>query len=113
MRAALRTAQHDRQSHAVTALRETLAALDNAEAVAPGAAPALSGDAFSGNIAGSVAGLGAAEVPRLALTPEAATAVFERELQERREAQATYAAHGRHEEARALQLQLDVLEALR
>lgn len=40
-------------------------------------------------------------------------AILERELRERRDAAASYAALGRHDEARALQQQVEVLETLR
>lgn len=109
LRAQLRTAQRDRVAHAVAVFRETLAAIDNAEAVAPGAVVAFQEEAF----AGSVAGVGASEMPRRQLRPEDVTAIVEKELTDRREAMATYTAHGRHDEARALQLQVDLLEGLR
>lgn len=49
----------ERQADAVAALRETLAAIDNAEAIDASAAPPVQ----HGVIAGGVAGLGAGEVP--------------------------------------------------
>lgn len=109
LRAALKEALRTRQAHAVAVLRETLAAIDNAEAAAPSVAPPVQ----HGVIAGGVAGLGAGEVPRRALSAEAVTAIIERELQERRDAVATYSALGRHGEAGALKLQLEVLASLR
>lgn len=109
LRAALREALRTRQTHAVTVIRETLAAIDNAEAVDTSAAPPVQ----HGVIAGGVAGLGAGEVPRRVLSPEAVTVIIEREIQERRDAADTYASLGRDEEASALRLQLDVLVALR
>ena len=66
-----------------------------------------------GVIAGGVAGLGAGEVPRRILSAEAVTAIVEREIQEWRDAAATYAALGRHDEASTLRVQVDVLAALR
>lgn len=109
MRDALREALRTRQPHAVAVLRETLAAIDNAEAADTSAAPPVQ----HGVIAGGVAGLGAGEVPRRELTAEDVTAIVDREIQERRDAAASYAALGRHDEASALRLQLDVLTALR
>lgn len=109
LRAALRGALHARQVHAVAVLRETLAAIDNAEAADSSAAPPVQ----HGAIAGGVAGLGAGEVPRRKLSPEAVTAVIEREIQERRDAATTYSALGRHDEASTLKLQIDVLVSLR
>ena len=97
-----------RQAHAVAVFRETLAAIDNAEAADPSAAPPVQ----LGEIAGGVAGLGAGEVPRRSLAPEAVVAIVEREIEDRREAAATYAALGRHDQASALRLQLDLLVSL-
>jgi hypothetical protein len=108
LRAALREAQRARRADAVSVLREALAAIDNAEAAHPGAAPPVR----AGVIAGGVSGLGAGEVPRRVLGDEEVAAVIERELQERRDAAATYAALGRYDEANALLLQVDVLVAL-
>lgn len=109
LRAELRAAQLKRASHAVEVLRETLAAIDNAESVDSSAAVPSQEEAF----AGSVAGLGAAEAPRRQLSPEDVLEIVEKELQDRREAMATYVTHGRHDEARTLQLQIELLEAIR
>lgn len=108
LRAALREALRDRQTHAVAVLRETLAAIDNAEAVDASAAPAVQ----QGPIAGAVAGLGAGEVARRVLDAEAVTAIIEREIQERTDAATTLAELGKHDEAATLQRQVDVLVAL-
>jgi uncharacterized protein len=108
LREALHEALRTRQAHAVAVLRETLAALDNAEAADTSAAPPVQ----HGVIAGGVAGLGAGEVPRRLLSAEEVTAIVEHELQERRDAAATYSALGRHDEASELLLQVDVLASL-
>ncbi|HWU89928.1 MAG TPA: hypothetical protein VN253_21850 [Kofleriaceae bacterium] len=108
LREALRGALRTRQMHAVAVLRETLAAIDNAEAAESSAAPPVQ----HGVIAGGVAGLGAGEVPRRMLSAEAVTAIVESEVQERRDAATTYSALGRHDEATTLRLQLDVLVSL-
>ena len=108
LRAALREAFRTRQAHAVAVLRETLAAIDNAEAAESSAAPPVQ----HGVIAGGVPGLGAGEVPRRMLSAEAVIAIVEREIQERRDAAASYSALGRHDEASTLKLQLDVLLSL-
>ena len=108
LRARLREALGTRQAHAVAVIRETLAAIDNAEAAEPSAAPPVQ----HGVIAGGVPGLGAGEVPRRVLSAEAVIAIVEREIQERRDAAATYSALGRHDEASALRLQLDLLVSL-
>jgi uncharacterized protein len=109
LRGALQEALRTRQAHAVAAIRETLAAIDNAEAADLSAAP----PAQPGVIAGGVPGVGAGEVPRRMLSAEEVNAVFEREIQQRRDAAATYAALGRSEEASRLMLQVDMLVSLR
>ena len=109
LRDALRDAQRARRASAVAALRETLAAIDNAETADPSAAPQAQ---KHGVIAGGVPGLGAGEVARRVLSAQEVTAVVEREIQERRSAAAAYEAHGRGEEAVALRAQADLLVAL-
>lgn len=109
MRAALKDALRAREPLVVAVLRQALAAIDNAEAADVGAAP----PAEPGVIAGGVAGLGAGEVPRRVLTAEAVTALMEREAQELRDAASAYSAMGKHEEARAVRRQLEVLDSLR
>lgn len=59
-----------------------------------------------------MAGLGAGEVQRRALREEEVAAVIERELEERREAAATYEKLGRPEEAERLREQVRLLESL-
>jgi hypothetical protein len=108
LREALRVAMRTRQMHAVAVLRETLAAIDNTEAADLSMAPPVQ----FGEVAGGVAGLGAGEVPRLSLAPETVAAIVEGEIEERREAAARYSALGRHDEARTLRLQLDLLVSL-
>jgi uncharacterized protein YqeY len=108
LRAALRDAMRERRADAVAALRETLAAIDNAEAVDASAAPPVQ----HGVIAGGVAGLGAGEVPRRRLRADEVAAIIEREIQDRRSAASAYAALGRDEEAAVLRRQVDILVAL-
>lgn len=108
LRVALKTELRARRSFAVAVLRETLAAIDNAEAAELAAAPTVE----LGVIAGGVAGLGAGEVARKQLTPEDVSKLIGRELDERRAAQAQYRALGRNEEAETLGLQLEVLNGL-
>lgn len=108
LRDALRDAQRARHTTAVAVLRETLAAIDNAEAADPSATPPVQ----PGVIAGGVAGLGAGEVARRVLSPAEMAALIEREIQERKAAAETYAALGRHEEANALRAQVELLVAL-
>jgi len=71
---------------AVTALRTTLAALDNATAVTVTAPPAPT----DGPIAGAVAGLGATEAARRDLTDADVVAVIEDQILAREEAAVTY-----------------------
>lgn len=108
LREAMKDAMRRREAHAVSALRETLAAIDNAEAVPPPALP----DPGDGPIAGAVAGLGAGEAPRRHLGPEEVSAVIARELEERRAAAAEYEKLGRAEEANRLREQIRLLESL-
>ncbi|MDC0712085.1 GatB/YqeY domain-containing protein [Stigmatella sp. ncwal1] len=108
LRAALKEALRTRSALASAVLRETLAAIDNAEAPDVSVAPPSVGGTF----AGSAGAVGSGEVPRLALTPDAVNAVIEREIQERRDAVALYVKLGRHDEANAVKAQLDVLLAL-
>lgn len=97
-----------RDGHAVAALRETLAAIDNAEAVA---APKVT-TTGEGRIAGATAGLGAGEAQRRQLRPKDVAEVVNREIEERREAAATYEKLGRSEEASRLREQIRLLESL-
>ncbi|MFP2957626.1 hypothetical protein ACLEPN_07270 [Myxococcus sp. 1LA] len=108
LRTALKDAMRARSTQAAAVLRETLAAIDNAEAPDIGVAPV----AVDGGFAGSAGGLGSGEVARLALTPEAVQAVVDREVQERRDAVALYEKLGKQDEANAVKAQLDVLLAL-
>ena len=80
MRAALRTALRSRDEVALGALRSTLAALANASAVP---APEPTGPVADEHVAGSVAGLGAAEVPRRELTEAQAVAIVRAEIADR------------------------------
>ena len=105
LRAALKDAMRARQAATVSVLRETLAAIDNAEAAEVTAAPQVQ----HGVIAGGVAGLGAGEVARRTLSAEDVKAVLERELKERREAAKTYSGLGQTELAQTLTQQADTL----
>ncbi|MBM4780579.1 MAG: hypothetical protein GQE15_23015 [Archangiaceae bacterium] len=108
LRAALKDELRARRPFAITVLRETLAAIDNAEAAELSAAPAVE----HGVIAGGVTGLGAGEVARRALTPEDVSRLLAREIDERRAAQTQYLSLGRTEEAATLGLQLELLNGL-
>lgn len=108
LRGAMKEAMRRRDGHAVAALRETLAAIDNAEAVA---APKVTATG-EGRIAGATAGLGAGEAQRRQLRPKDVAEVVNREIEERREAAATYEKLGRSEEASRLREQIRLLESL-
>jgi uncharacterized protein YqeY len=86
LRTALGTALRERNAAALGALRSTLAALENATAV-PSDSPPPVGDE---HVAGSVAGLGAAEVPRRELTEPEAAAIVRAEIAERTAAAEQY-----------------------
>jgi uncharacterized protein len=114
MRSDLAAALKARDRTAVTALRSALAAIDNAEAVSadhpsPGGAenaPATGGNA---HIAGSVSGLGAAEMQRRHLTDADLRSIVEQEVQERLAAAAGYEQAGRHDRAELLRAEAEVL----
>ncbi|MCE3275997.1 MAG: yqey-like family protein [Propionibacteriaceae bacterium] len=99
--------EHDRP--AVSALRNALAALDNAEAVRPGEdfQPEV-----SQHIAGGVAGVGAAEVERRVLDVESQRALVRAEIESSLTAAMTYQQHGRRTRAAELRMGADVLAAV-
>lgn len=114
LRARLKAAMSARQSHIVTVLRETMAALDNAEAppITAVATPEMqTGEASA--FAGSAGGLGAGDIARLTLSPEAVLQLIEREIRERREAAVEYLRLGQDEQAGILNAQADLLDELK
>ncbi|HEX5616108.1 MAG TPA: hypothetical protein VFZ83_13230 [Acidimicrobiia bacterium] len=86
MRDALTTAMKQRDRVAVRALRAALAAIDNAEAVDPSHAPREQ----PGTIAGGVAGLGAGEIPRHALSDDDVRAIVQTTIADLHTAAADY-----------------------
>ena len=100
LRVGLTSALKSRDQAAVAALRSTLAAIANAEAVAP--VTRAGTDAVSANVAGTVLGVGAADVPRRRLEKDEIVAVVEAEIAERETAAADYAVRGRSERAASL-----------
>ncbi|MBU8897977.1 hypothetical protein DRW03_32605 [Corallococcus sp. H22C18031201] len=108
LRTSIKTALRNRDTHGVAVLRETLAAIDNAEAPDLSHAPAT----VLGEVAGTSGGLGSGEVPRLLLSPEEVHALVQREIQERRDAAEQLASLGKHAEAQVLRAKVDVLLAL-
>lgn len=108
LRNAIRKAMREKDKDALAVSRETLAAIDNAEAREIDAAPA----AQDGPIAGAVAGAGGGEVPRRLLDPEEALAVIRNEIDEREKAARVYADLGRNDEAERLRRQASFLSSL-
>ena len=109
LREQLRAAVRERDRIAVAALRDAIAALDNAEAVKPGAVQSA---ASSGYVAGGVVGLGAAEAARRALDPEAQRAIVHAEIEGRLAAATTYEQHGHGSRATDLRVSAEVLLAV-
>jgi uncharacterized protein len=109
LRRQLSTAVRDRDRIAVNALRDAIAALDNAEAVEPGQdVPAQ----VSEHVAGGVVGLGAAEVERRILDPESQRSILSAEIEARLADATTYEEHGQRARAAALRLGADALLAV-
>lgn len=107
MRAALIVARKTRDTAATVALRTALAAIANAEAVP--VEPSLPTGLASDHVAGAVAGLGAAEVPRRRLSAEQERALVLAELTEREAAAARYRGLGHAEHADQLIAEADAL----
>ncbi|MDT5187790.1 MAG: uncharacterized protein QOI28_41 [Mycobacterium sp.] len=105
LRARLMTARKDRDAIRVSALRSALSAIDNAETpdVEDLDVPA------AGTIAGSVAGLGAAEVPRRVLTGAAIRTLLRAEIDDRLLAAEQMDAGGQSERAAAVHAEAVVL----
>ena len=106
LRAGLTAALKAKDRVAISALRSALAAIDNAEAVAP---EPTATTATSEHVAGGAAGVGAAEVARKELTDADMRAVVAREHQERTEAAETYAQLGREADAARVRAEAEVL----
>jgi uncharacterized protein len=113
MRRDLTAAMKARDKRAVAALRSTLAAIDNAEAVENGTvdAAARGGHSGEGVIAGAALGVGAAEVERRALTAAETQAVVRRELAERETAAHAYERAGQAPHAERLRAEAELLNA--
>ena len=97
LREALTSAIKARDTVAVAALRSALAAIDGAEAVDVG--PAGPVVASHPDVAGSVGGLGSADVPRRVLTDDDVVRLVRAEVAERRTAAAEYDRLGRGDRA--------------
>jgi uncharacterized protein YqeY len=122
MRRGLVDAMKARDQQAVSALRSTLARIDNAEAVdadgldadgldADGldAEPALYRGVRRPAVAGSVLGVGAAEVDRRVLTPDEVAAVVGDDVEEREMAAEVLERVGRPDHAERLRAQAKLL----
>lgn len=110
MRVALREAMKARDKAAVSALRTTLAAIDDAEAVDAGSVD-VSVAAHS-DIAGSAAGVGATEVQRSELTSAQVSDVIRAAVAERQVAADSYEQAGRSDAAQRLRREVEVLQAI-
>jgi uncharacterized protein YqeY len=108
LRDALKQSMRARDKAAVSALRTTLAAIDNAGAVeVADAAPAsLSGDE---HVAGSRLGVGAAEAERRELSEAELVALVRAEVTEREASATEYERHGESERAAGLRHEASVL----
>lgn len=105
LRDALPVALKARDRVAVTVLRSTLAALDNAESVA------VQGDPGPLSIERSALGVGAAEVARRELTGADVEEIVRAEIAEREAAAAGYDRAGRTDRAEQLRAEVRVLVA--
>jgi uncharacterized protein YqeY len=111
LRQALVEAMKARDTVAVSALRSALAAIDNAEAVkaADGQQPA---PVAGPHVAGAVAGLGAAEVPRRGRTACGVGRVLRTEVVKRLAGADEYERLGQPEAAQRLRTEAQVLRAV-
>jgi uncharacterized protein YqeY len=127
MRRGLLEAMKARDQQAVTALRSALARIDNAEAVDPDAVdddelvadvveddavdagPALESGEGHPAVAGSVLGVGAAEVDRRVLTPEEVAAIVRDDVEEREIAAEVLERVSRPDQAERLRAQAKLL----
>jgi uncharacterized protein YqeY len=122
LREALRAAMKAKDAVAVSALRSVLAAIANAEAI-PLAVPAgnpvpasravTSGDQHvaGSHVAGSIAGLGAAEARRRELTGADIAGIIGAEVTERRSAARQYDSTGNAERASRLRREAEIIES--
>ncbi|WP_250001500.1 GatB/YqeY domain-containing protein [Actinoplanes sp. M2I2] len=106
LRQALPTAMKARDRPAVSALRATLAALDNAEAVVP-----AEGSSRGQAIEEAPVGVGATEVARRLLGEDDVLRIVRAEAEERERAAAEYQALGREDRAGQLIAEATVLRS--
>jgi len=108
LRQALTAAMKARDAVALSALRSTLGAIDNAEAVDAIDATQIP-RSKGGVIAGAVSGVGAGEVPRRQLSESGIAGIVQAEVADRESAAADYERTGRHDRASRLRAEAAVL----
>jgi uncharacterized protein YqeY len=108
LRRGLTVAMKGRDRLAVAAIRATLGAIDDAEAVDNSHVEAP----MTGPIAKAVTGLGAGEAPRRELSEDEVRGVVRGEIEERRAAAATYREAGEQERADRLDAEAEVVDRL-
>lgn len=112
LRADLKTAMKSRSAVEVSAIRSLLAALDDAEAVAPPATAPIS--SLGGeHVAGAAVGVGSTEVDRRVLTAAEVELVVSGQIEERQAAAATFDAVAQPDAARRLRDEAGVIERYR
>jgi len=109
LRRHLNQAMRDRDRVATAALRDAIAALDNAEAIDPGDDGT---SAASEYVAGGIVGLGAAEAERRVLDLVSQRAILRAGIEARLDAAATYEHRGHPARGAQLRVEADVLRAV-
>jgi len=109
LRAGLKAALASRDRVAISALRSALAAIGNAEAVAPPSRPVATS---SPHFAGAVDGLGAAEAQRRVLSDAQAVQIVTAEIEDRAMAARQYDQAGFSQQADRLRQEAQVLSSV-
>ena len=109
LRRHLNQAMRDRDRVATAALRDAIAALDNAEAIDPVDDVTSAAGAY---VAGGVVGLGAAEAERRVLDLVSQRAILRADMEARLDAAATYEHRGHPARGAQLRVEADVLRAV-
>ena len=109
LRRHLNRAMRDHDRVATGALRDAIAALDNAEAIDPGDDVTFAANEY---VAGGAVGLGAAEAERRVLDVESQRAILRADMEARLAAAATYEHRGRSAQGAQLRTGADVLRAV-
>lgn len=118
LRERLTAAMRERDRVTASVMRSTLAALENAEAVphpgrsTPSGAATAGSSAVSQHVAGSLVGVGAAEVERLSLDEAAESDIVRAEIEGLIEAAVEYAAAGHDERAGEARAAAEALSAV-